>query len=94
MLKKDLEDVLSQKLGLTKKVAKQAVDLVFDQIKAELKRGGRVLVSGFGLFEVAHRKERWGVNPRNPGQKIKIKATKVPRFKSGKALKEAIAGSK
>jgi nucleoid DNA-binding protein len=59
-------------------------------ITASLKKGNPVVVTGFGTFKVSKRAARTGVNPQNPFQKIKIPAMKVPAFKAGKSLKEAV----
>lgn len=91
MLKANLVDTLASKLGLTKRAAAQAVDMVFDQITAALKRGDTVLITGFGRFQVNARKARIGVNPQRPTEKIKIPATKVPAFKAGKSLRAVVA---
>jgi len=91
MLKLDIVNKIASKLGLTKKLADQAVTMVFDEITSALKKGDSVLITGFGRFEVRPRKAREGVNPQNPTQKIKIPATKVPAFKAGKSLKALIA---
>lgn len=88
MNKAQLVESVAGDTGLTKKDAAAAVDSVFDTIKKTLKKDSVQLV-GFGTFEVAKRKARTGVNPAT-GEKIKIKATKVPKFKPGKALKDAV----
>jgi DNA-binding protein HU-beta len=77
------------KVVSTKKMAQEAVDCVLSSITAALKKGGDVSLTGFGTFKVVKRKARKGRNP-NTGEEIKIKATKVPKFTPGKALKEAV----
>jgi DNA-binding protein HU-beta len=84
-------DLVSQvaKVVNTKKEAKAAVDCVFSTITKALKKKDTVTLVGFGTFKVAKRKARKGVNPQT-GAEIKIKAKKVPKFVSGKALKDAV----
>jgi DNA-binding protein HU-beta len=74
---------------LSKKGAACAIDATFDVITKTLKKGGGVTLVGFGTFEVRKRKARTGRNPQT-GATIKIKASKVPAFKAGKALKDAV----
>lgn len=75
--------------GLTKKDATAAVDAVFSSIQAFLAKGEKVQLIGFGNFEVRQRAARKGRNPQT-GQEIEIPASKVPAFKPGKALKDAV----
>ncbi|MFW2875034.1 HU family DNA-binding protein [Lentilactobacillus buchneri] len=75
--------------GLTKKDATSAVDAVFESIQASLAKGDKVQLIGFGNFEVRQRAARKGRNPQT-GQEIQIPASKVPVFKPGKALKDAV----
>jgi DNA-binding protein HU-beta len=89
MTKTELVNVVAAKTGKTKSAAKLIVDSMLAAIKGALKKGDKVTLVGFGTFEVAKRAARSGVNPRTR-QKIKIKAAKVPRFKAGKALKDAV----
>jgi len=89
MTKTDLVDLVAAKTGKTKSASATVVDSILDAIKGALKKGDKVTLVGFGTFEVAKRAARSGVNPRTR-QKIKIKAAKVPRFKAGKALKDAV----
>ncbi len=78
------------KAGLeTKKMAQDAVDAVFETIQATLAKGEEVAISGFGVFAAKKRAARAGVNPKT-GAKIQIAATTVPKFRAGKALKEAV----
>ena len=60
------------------------------QKKYHVKKGEEVVLTGFGAFSVKQRAARTGVNPQNPSEKIQIPAVKVPKFKSGKALKDAL----
>ena len=73
--KKTLADDLAEKYGLTKKAAGEAVNYVFDEIATTIKKGGEVSLNGFGKFTV---------------EKIKIKATKAPKFKASKTLKDLV----
>lgn len=93
MSKNDLIESVAKTADLSKAKAAVAVNAVFDSISASLKKGKDVTLVGFGTFSVAKRKAR---NARNPqtGETIKIKATKAPKFKAGKGLKEAVAGKK
>lgn len=73
----------------SKKQAMAAVDAVFDTIVKTLSQGDEVKLPGFGVFRVAKRAERMGVNPKT-GEKIKIAASTKPKFRAGKLLKEAV----
>ena len=88
MNKGDLVNEVSQVLT-SKKDAQAAVDRLLAAITKALKKGDDVTLVGFGTFKVAKRKARTGRNPQT-GAEIKIKATKVPKFVPGKALKEAV----
>ena len=90
MTKGDLINVAAQSAGITKKAASEALDAVLSSITDSLKKGKNVTITGFGTFSVSKRAARTGVNPRNPGQKIKIPAMTLPAFKAGKTLKDAI----
>ena len=87
--KNELVSHVAEAAKLTKAQATQAVDAVFDAIRDSLKSGGEVRISNFGIFGVAERKGGTGRNPRT-GESITIKASKTPRFRPGKALKDAI----
>ena len=89
MNKTGLVDVVYEKIGGTKKSAEDVVDLVFETITQELKNGGEVTIAGFGSFIIKERKEREARNPRT-GEKVHVPATKAPKFRAGKALKEAV----
>lgn len=89
MNKTELIASVAQKTELTKKDAEKAVKAVFDTVAEELAAGGKVQVIGFGTFEVRERAARKGRNPQT-GKEIKIAASKVPGFKAGKALKDAV----
>ena len=88
MNKADLVNEVSRVLK-TKKDAQMAVDCVLSSITKTLEKGGSVSLVGFGTFKVAERKARKGRNPQS-GEEINIAASKVPKFVSGKALKEAV----
>ena len=88
MNKTDLVNAVAAK-GLTKKDAAVAVDAVFGAIEGALVKGDKVQLIGFGTFETRERAAKEGRNPRT-GETIKIAATKVPAFKAGKAIKDAV----
>lgn len=87
--KADLIDGVVSKSGLTKKDATAAVEGLFDVVTETLAEGERVQIIGFGSFEVRDRAARKGRNPQT-GEEIQIPATKVPAFKAGKGLKDAV----
>ena len=87
--KNQLTQSLAEKLGVTKKQAGDFVDAFVEQITGYLRKGEKVNITGFGIFKVADRKARMGVNPKT-GEKISIPASKKPRFTPGKVLKEAV----
>ena len=87
--KAELVDNVAKVTGLTKKDATAAVDAVFSSIQDDLKKGENVQLIGFGTFEVRNRAARKGRNPQT-GKEIEIAASKVPAFKPGKALKDAV----
>ena len=89
MNKGNLVAAVAKKADLSKKDAEAAVDAFFASIKEALKKGDKVAVMGFGSFEVKKRAAREGINPLTKAN-IKIPATKVPGFKAGKALKDAV----
>lgn len=89
MAKTDLIDRVAKATGMEKTKSKSAVEATIDIITKELKKGGRVQLTGFGTFSTSRRKKRMGVNPKT-GAKIVIPARKVPKFSPGKALKDAI----
>ena len=94
MNKADLVSHVAKQAGITKKSATIALDAIVGAVHDSLKtKGGSIRISDLGTFKVSQRKARAGVNPQT-GQKIKIPATKVPRFSASKALKEAAKKSK
>lgn len=89
MTKADLVEVVAKKASLTAKAARESVAAVFSAMTDTLKKGDKVVVTGFGTFMVRNRKARTGRNPQT-GQPISIPARKTPGFTAGKALKKAI----
>jgi DNA-binding protein HU-beta len=89
MNKAELIESVSGSTGLAKAEATKAVEAVFDSITSALKSGDTVALLGFGTFVVKGRAARAGRNPRT-GETIEIAASKVPGFKAGKALKDAV----
>ena len=89
MNKNDLISQVADDAGLSKADATKAVDAVLDNIAGSLSNGGEVRLVGFGTFSVTHRKATTGRNPRT-GETIQIKASNQPKFKAGKALKDAV----
>ena len=89
MTKADLIDVVAKKANLTGKAAREAVGAALDAIRDSLKRGEKVVLTGFGTFMVRSRAQRRGRNPRT-GDIINIPARKTPGFTAGKSLKKAI----
>lgn len=87
--KQELVNEVAKAADLPKTKAQTAVEAIFDAIKATLKKGGEVRLVGFGTFSVASRAATTGRNPRT-GEKINIPASKQPKFKAGKDLKEAV----
>jgi DNA-binding protein HU-beta len=87
--KNDLVAAVSDSSGLSKADSAKAVDAVFDSITGSLSGGGEVRLVGFGTFSVADRKATTGRNPRT-GEAIQIPASKQPKFKAGKGLKESV----
>ncbi|MGN0577272.1 MAG: HU family DNA-binding protein [Ruminiclostridium sp.] len=90
MTKAELIAAIAEKSGMTKKDADAALSAVIDTITDTLAKGDKIQLVGFGTFEVRERKAREGINPQSKS-KIQIPATKVPAFKAGRALKDAVA---
>jgi len=88
--KQEFVDKVAQKANLSRRDAAEAVDAVLDSITDTLKSGGEVNFTGFGKFSTQFRKERQGVNPRNPSEKVTIPAATVPKFSAGSSLKTAV----
>ena len=89
MTKKDMAAFVAEKTELSKKDAEAALNAVFDCIVHALQTEGKIQIIGFGNFEVKERAARTGKNPRT-GESVEIPACKVPSFKAGKALKDAV----
>ena len=89
MTKAELVAAIAKSSKLTKADAERALNSFVDVAKKTLKKEGKLALAGFGSFVVAKRKARKGRNPQT-GEEIKIKASKVVRFKAGKALKEKL----
>ena len=90
MNKADLVSAVADKAGLSKKDSEKAVNAAFDVISDELVKGGKVQLVGFGSFETKERSARIGRNPRTK-EEIEIPASRVPLFKAGKSLRDAVA---
>jgi DNA-binding protein HU-beta len=91
--KSELVKSLAEKAQITQKDAAKSLDAIVETIQQALAQGDKVQIIGFGSFEVRDRKERKVISPAT-GQEIKVPATKVPAFKPGKSLKEAVAVEK
>lgn len=89
MTKGDLVAKISKQAGLTKAASEKALNAFIDTVKKSLKKGESVTLVGFGSFSVARRKARTGRNPQT-GKSIKIPAARVPKFKAGQGLKDAV----
>jgi len=82
-------DMVAEAADISKAAAGRAVDAVFEGITGSLKGGDSVTLVGFGTFSISDRAARSGRNPRT-GETIQIKASRMPKFKAGKALKDAV----
>lgn len=89
MNKSELIDQIAKQADISKAAATRALDAAIGAVKTTLRRGGMVTLVGFGTFYVGKRAARGGRNPRT-GAAIKIRAAKVPKFRPGKALKDAL----
>ena len=89
MNKADIIEQIAQAAEVSKSAAERAVDAMIAAVKSSLKKGDTVTLVGFGTFYVGKRKARAGRNPRT-GEALKISAARVPKFRAGKALKDAI----
>lgn len=89
MNKAELIEAVAASADVSKAAATRAVDAVFDAVTNSLKGGDQVTIVGFGTFQVRERAARTGRNPQT-GETINIAAAKVPSFKAGKALKDAV----
>ncbi len=93
MNKSELIEVIAHQADISKAAATRSLEAVIGAVKTSLKKGDSVTITGFGTFAVTKRKARTGRNPRT-GTAIKIKASKVPKFRPGKGLKDALNGVK
>ena len=89
MNKTELVAAIAEQAGVSKKDAEKTLKAFTDVVADELKKGGKVQLVGFGTFEVSERAAREGRNPQT-GKAMKIKASKAPKFKAGKALKDML----
>lgn len=89
MNKTELVAAMAEKSELTKKDAEKALSAFLEAVEDALKKGDKVQLVGFGTFEVKHRAARTGINPQTK-KPVKIKASKAPSFKAGKAFKDAL----
>jgi len=90
MTKEELIEQVANKTNLSKKDTDLVLNTALETIVKTLQEGGKVVLTGFGIFSVNQRAARVGVNPQKPGVKIQIPAMKVPKFKAGKTLKESV----
>ncbi len=90
MNKAELIDVLATKTGLNKKQVEDILQGFEDTVTETIKAGNEVTLTGFGTFMAKERSARTGVNPQRPTEKIQIAAVRVPKFKAGKSLKDAL----
>ena len=89
MNKQALVDMIHQKLGGTKVQAEEVMDSIIEAIMGTLKRGDEVSIAGLGIFTVRARAARMARNPKT-GEQVKVAATRVPKFRAAKALKDAV----
>lgn len=89
MNKSELTSAIAQKTGLSKKNSEAALNAFISTVSDALKAGDKVVLVGFGTFDVRERKARDGINPSTK-EKIRIPASKAPAFKAGKVLKEYV----
>ncbi len=92
MNKAELVSKLAEKVGISKKQAEDTIEAFTSTVTETLVGGGDVTIAGFGNFSAKRRAGRMGVNPQNPTEKIQIPPVTVPKFKAGKALKDALKG--
>ena len=89
MNKADLVAAMAEKAGVSKKDAEASLKAFTDVVAEELKKGEKIQLVGFGTFEVSERAARTGRNPQT-GAEMQIPASKAPKFKAGKALKDTV----
>lgn len=90
MNKAELAERLAQKTGLAKRQIEDLLNYWEDEVINSLREGGEVTLTGFGTFSARVRSARIGVNPRNPQERIQMPEVRVPKFKAGKTLKDAL----
>ena len=90
MTKQEFIEAVAGKTGTSKREAGEAVEAFLSTVEDALKAGGTVTFTGFGKFHTTHRAARMGVNPRNPTEKVQIRAATVPKFSAGSVLKKAV----
>lgn len=90
MTKTQLIASIADKLGISKRLSADMVNVFLDTVVMGVKKEGEVRIQGFGTFKSSKRDARMGVNPRNPSQKIKIPAMRLPSFKAGAEFKKAV----
>jgi DNA-binding protein HU-beta len=93
MNKSQLIEAVAADSGLSKTDSARAIDSLIDTVTRTLKKGDEVSITGFGKFSVIKRAARLGVNPRT-GERLKIKASKAPKFAAGATLKQAVSPRK
>lgn len=93
MIKKDLQQIVSEEMKITQKEAKEIIECIFKNIKIAVAKGEKVSLVGFGTLEARERAEKRGTNPSN-GEPMVIPATVVPYFKPGTAFKEEVKAGK
>jgi len=89
LTKKDLIELVAKKANLTNKASRDSVQAFLNGVRDSLKRGEKVVITGFGTFSIRKRAQRPGRNPKT-GEKITIQARKAPGFTPGKTLKKAV----
>jgi DNA-binding protein HU-beta len=89
MNKSQLIEAVAKDAGMTKAQTTRAIESLLDTVTKSLKKGEEVAITGFGKFSVVKRAARQGVNPRT-GERVKIKASKAPKFSAGAGLKQAV----
>ena len=90
MNKAELAVKLSEKMGLPKKKTEEIIEAMTEQITTELMANNEVTIAGFGTWSARVRAARMGVNPQKPTERIQIPEVRVPKFKAGKTLKDAL----
>lgn len=94
MNKAELAGRIAEKLGVAKKLGEDFIASFEEIVTKTLVEKGEVTIAGFGTFSARERAGRMGVNPQNPTEKIQIPSVIVPKFKAGKALKDALKGKR